>query len=58
MDYKLLFILILVAFVAIASTVDMVQATNQSENPATAERKHKPGDKFSHAKVCGLQLCR
>ena len=54
----ILFLIIAVAgFVFIAPTLEMVEAVNQSENPATAERKHNTHKKHTNAKVCGLQLC-
>ena len=57
MNPLFIFLLVLVFCVAVAPTIEMVQAVNQSENPATAERKHNTHKKHSNAKVCGLQLC-
>jgi len=54
----ILFLIIAFAsFVFLAPTMEMVQAVNQSENPATAPRKIHPKHKPGEQKVCGLQLC-
>lgn len=58
MNITLLFLIAVIFLVMIASTVEMVQAVNKSDDPSTAPRKHKAGDKFSRAKICGLQICR